>query len=416
MESLVGKKLLILGGNFLSKDIVAAAKELGVYTIVTDWYDVDRSPAKLIADEAWNISTTDYSTLAKEIKTKAIDGIITGFTDSYLISYQYLCELTGLPCYATKEQFIKTLDKDLFKRACSAFNVPIVPEYDFKTFDPKVLSAENRVIIKPVDNSGSRGICICDSADDFEQLLQYSLSFSESRRVLIEKYMDCDDVSLEYKIQDGEIFLSSICDRFIYKTSTHGSVTSKLIYPSKYIDKYLTEVDSKVRGMFEHMGLKNGVLFMQAFADSNGFYFYEMGYRLSGGRHFIFTDYLNNSSSVKELVHFALTGRMDDERISMKTNPYYKKICCQLSILCKSEIIGAYVGKQWISEQPEIIDSLYTYNVGEEIGAQGTSAQIVARFHIVVDNNEHLMNVLEAIRRNFSVVNRAGDNIIISIQ
>ena len=45
------KKLLILGGNTLSCDIVNAAKRLGVYTIVTDWYDTDRSPAKLIADE-----------------------------------------------------------------------------------------------------------------------------------------------------------------------------------------------------------------------------------------------------------------------------------------------------------------------------------------------------------------------------
>ena len=147
MESLVGKKLLILGGNFLSKDIVVAAKELGVYTIVTDWYDVDRSPAKLIADEDWNISTTDFFTLAKEIENKAIDGIITGFTDSYLIPYQYLCEFTGLPCYATKEQFIQTLDKDLFKRACCTCNVPIVPEYDLQKFDPAVLSADNRIIL-----------------------------------------------------------------------------------------------------------------------------------------------------------------------------------------------------------------------------------------------------------------------------
>ena len=52
--NLKGKKLLILGGNAASIDIVKAAQNMGVYTIVTDWYDTKRSPAKLVADEYWN--------------------------------------------------------------------------------------------------------------------------------------------------------------------------------------------------------------------------------------------------------------------------------------------------------------------------------------------------------------------------
>ena len=54
MEELKGKKLLILGGNALTMDIVEKAKDLGVYTIVTDWNSIERSPAKRIADEYWN--------------------------------------------------------------------------------------------------------------------------------------------------------------------------------------------------------------------------------------------------------------------------------------------------------------------------------------------------------------------------
>ena len=41
MDNLTGKKLLILGGNTLTSDIVLKAKELGVYTIVTDWNNPD---------------------------------------------------------------------------------------------------------------------------------------------------------------------------------------------------------------------------------------------------------------------------------------------------------------------------------------------------------------------------------------
>ena len=44
MKNLRGKKLLILGGNALTCDIVTKAQELGVYTIVTDWNLPEASP------------------------------------------------------------------------------------------------------------------------------------------------------------------------------------------------------------------------------------------------------------------------------------------------------------------------------------------------------------------------------------
>lgn len=413
MENLKGKKLLVLGGNTLASDIVLEAKELGIYTIVTDWNTPDISPAKKLSDEIWDVSITDFDTLSKLISEKSINGIITGFTDSYLLPYQYLCECNKLPCYATKEQFETTLDKALFKKVCVANKVTVVPEYDIHNFDKNELSVNNKIIIKPVDNSGSRGICICDNPAEFDEKLNYALSYSKSKHVLLEKYMDCDDVSFEYKIQDGEVFLSSICDRYIYKTSEYGSVTSKLIYPSKYTNLYLKEIDQKVKCMFKDLGLKNGVLFMQAFVDNGIFYFYEMGYRLSGGRHFIFTENQNNSSSVKELIHFAITGQMDTDRIIEKSNPLFKNICCQLSVLCKSEKIHKILGKEWIESTPEIIDALYTYKDGDVVGVQGTSAQIVARFHIVADNNEHLDCIIEGIKEHFTIVNSEQDNIII---
>jgi hypothetical protein len=138
-----------------------------------------------------------------------------------------------------------------------------------------------------------------------------------------------------------------------------------------------------------------------------------MGYRLSGGRHFIFTENQNNSSSVKELVHFAITGQMGTDRIIEKSNPAFKNVCCQLSVLCKSEKIHKISGKEWIDSTPEIIDALYTYNDGDVVGAQGTSAQIVARFHIVADNDEMLERIISGIKEHFTILNSEEENIII---
>ena len=407
------KKLLILGSNKLSCDIVNTAKSLGFYTIVTDWNKLEDSPAKQIADEYWNDSLMDYDTLVAKIKSNGVDGIITGFTDSYLLPYQHLCELTGLPCYATKEQFEWSLDKKTFKEKCRKYDVPVVPEYGVEGFDKSIISKNHKVIIKPVDNSGSRGICICDNPDDFDDKLKYSLGFSEKKVVVIERYMECDDVSFEYKIQDGEVTLTAICDRYIYKTPNEGSITSKLIYPSKYTEAYLNDVDKRVKRMFEGEGLKNGVLFMQAFADGNDFYFYEMGYRLSGGRHYIFTKNQNGDSAAEELINFAVTGKMSDERLSTFATPRFKNVCSQLSIICETDKIAKIEGWEEIARLPQVIDALQTYKEGDEIGKQGTTASIFARLHIVVKDENELETIINEVYSTLKVENNLGENLVI---
>ena len=49
--NLKGKKLLILAGAGVHNKVVRAAKEMGIYTIVTDY--LPDSPAKELADESW---------------------------------------------------------------------------------------------------------------------------------------------------------------------------------------------------------------------------------------------------------------------------------------------------------------------------------------------------------------------------
>ena len=79
------KKLLILGGTVLTCDIVKTAQSKGLYTIVTDWNKPDLSPAKLIADEYWNISLMDYDLLTEKIKEENINGILCIYIPSNFI-------------------------------------------------------------------------------------------------------------------------------------------------------------------------------------------------------------------------------------------------------------------------------------------------------------------------------------------
>jgi len=126
--SLNGKKLLILGANPETSVIVETAKQMGVYTIVTD-YDPN-APAKKIADEAYDVDGFDVPGLIALAKEKQVHGVLVGVADSLIEKYQQVCEALNFPCYATKEQVKCFTNKYYFKQKCMEFGILGVPEYD----------------------------------------------------------------------------------------------------------------------------------------------------------------------------------------------------------------------------------------------------------------------------------------------
>ena len=129
MNEIKQKKLLILGATNDEIVIIGRAKSLGLYTIVTDYHtDWSLSPAKSVADEAWNISWSDISLLAEKSRAVGIDGVIAGFSEFRVENMIKLCRELGLPCYINDEQLEITRDKLRFKDYCRQFGIPVVRE------------------------------------------------------------------------------------------------------------------------------------------------------------------------------------------------------------------------------------------------------------------------------------------------
>lgn len=410
-----GKKLLVLGANAISCEIVNAAKALGVYTIATDYNDISKAPAKLIADEYWNDSIMDYDVLLPKIKEHKVDGILTGFIDTVLLPYQHLCEHAGLPCYATKEVFELTMDKARFKQLCREHGVPVIPEYDLATFDPNIITDDNKVIIKPVDNSGSRGVILCEKPEDFQKCLDYAMSFSQKKQVVIEKYMEMDSISAFYTIQDGVFSLSTFNDRYVHKAKGAASVTCAGIYPSKYLDSYMSKINDNMIRMYQAAGLKNGVLTVQFFTNGEEYYVMEMGHRLSGGQHYTYSMEENGISSLDQLIHFAVTGKMADFPIAQKDNANFKHTYCHLFILGRQAKIARFEGVEYVKNLPETIHCNLLKLEGDMIGADGTSAQKVVSLHLKVKNRDDLPRIFQDIQKNFHFYDEDGNDLTMEL-
>ena len=170
------KKILILGGTSISRQIVYAAHELNYDVYVTDY--LEDSPCKKLAEKSFMISCTDVDNVVRLIKEEKIDGVIMGYADVLMSSYVQICEKAGLPCYANQRAIDITSHKRRFKEYCQEFNIPVVPEYSIS--DVETGRAIYPIIVKPVDNSGARGIFICHNKEDFDSCYAESMTFESS--------------------------------------------------------------------------------------------------------------------------------------------------------------------------------------------------------------------------------------------
>lgn len=415
MTSLQGKKLLILGSTTLISVIVSKAKEMGVYTIVTDNREYEKAPAKQIADKYYNLSFSDIDAMKELIKQEQIDGVLTGFTDSYMEYYLKICEETGLPCYGGYEQFMIATDKASFKKACLESEVPVIPGMDVKDIEQAKAAAEEigyPVFLKPADNSGSRGVIKCETREELKEAFDYAYSFSACKTVILEKYMDCDNVAMSYFISDGYIKLSTLNDRYLYVApDTGSSITSYAVYPSVYSNRYLEEADAKVKKMLLDHGFSDGMVSLQAFVDDNSFYFCEMCYRPSGGHHFYFIKDQNHIDQLELLIRFAVNGSCYDSWNHENENPMFAEKCGMLKIIGDPEKeIMAIEGMDEINKRSDVVQAYASKSVGDKLGKSGTTAQTIGTIWYKAESEEALKQKAELLLSMLKVIYTDGSH------
>ena len=418
MRTLEGKKLLVLGSSPLLAGIVKEAQKLGVFVIVTDYNKYENAPAKHIANKYYDISLSDIDLIVKCIKEEKIDGVLTGYTDSYLKYYYEICQKAGLPCYGDLKQFDIATDKVLFKKMCMDAGVPVIPGTTVLNLDDAkktALKIGYPLMFKPADNSGSRGVIKCNDENQLENCFNYALSFSPSSQVICEKYLDCENIGSAYQLDNGEIFLNSVSDRHVYKSEESGSsVTKDLVYPSIYTKRYIEEVNEKVINMLKANGFKHGMLSFQAFVDDNSFYFCEMCYRPSGGHHYMIVNDQNGVNSLDLLIEFAVNGKIDYSGVN--ENPYFKETCAMIKLMGESGKVISKIDLSPLNSGKGLISYQSHKIVGNEIGKDGTTAQCLAAIWIKASDRDSLKKNIDETISKVVISDDKGNNLIKNIK
>lgn len=410
--NLKGKRLLVMGGMRISCEIIRKAKSMGIVVGVADYNTVENSPGKQIADEHYEVSITDVDAVVNLIKEANFDGVMVGFNDMLLPYYADICKKAGLPCYGTKEQFETLIDKAQYKALCRQFGVPTIPEY--KIDDPNI---KYPVLVKPVDSSGSRGITICHNHDELLTAYEKALAASKSKKVLIEKYMDGREVTVFWVFQNGEYYLAGHSNRHVKKNQGDDVIPLPVGYtfPSKFLPKYQAEVEENAKKMFAHLGIKDGMMFMQCKVEDDTCYVYDIGYRLTGSLEYKILERVCGYNPLEMLICHALTGSMGENGLASKADANFKTPAFNVSCLCAPGTIADIIGIEKVKQFAEVEDAVIAHHPGETITEQmkGLLAQITIRILGTVEKKDQLLPTMSKIENTLHIHSAEGKELML---
>lgn len=417
MDILKGKKLLILGANPETIPLVQVANELGVKTLVTS--NIPTDAAKKYAWKACDVDGMDVPGLIALANREKVDGILVGVADILVPVYCKVCDALNLPCYATQEIVNVFSYKDVFKSTCERYGVHGIPEFylDEKLNPSDIEKIKFPVMVKPVDGYSGLGMTVCYSEEQLPEAVEKALTISKSKRFIVERYMQCEDMGMYYTFKDGVCSASCIYDR--YTTDEQPGLSRVCLggtYPSKHIEEYFSRMHDNAVRLFKEIGIQNGVLMLSGFYENGEFYVYDTGFRLQGEAPHLLMKAIHGFDQREMLIRFALTGSEGDIDLKREDDTRLRgKWASTLWFLMKKGKIAKIEGLDDWEKDDRIVANIQRLHEGDEVLSTwvGTEKQVLTRLYIVCDSEKELADCLKEYQNKVKVYDKDGNNMLL---
>lgn len=205
-------KLAIIGANEYQDKLVLKANSLGYETHVFAWED--GAVAKEHASIFYPVSITDSETILKTLSNQKVEGIISIGSDLAMPTVNFIAQRLGLNSNSLECTLLSTnkyeMRKALIKHQCPCPYFQWVSDLNSVKHD----EFSYPIIIKPIDRSGSRGIFLAHNRNELKEGIEYALSVSFEKNVLIEEYIEGKEYSVEYISQNGKHSFIQVTEKF----------------------------------------------------------------------------------------------------------------------------------------------------------------------------------------------------------
>lgn len=274
------RRLLIIGASGLQVPAILKAKEMGMHVAVADF-----NPKAIgipYADKFYEVSTIDEEGIYQAAKDFKTDGIMTLATDMPMRSVAYAASKLGLVGISYNTA-VKATDKGEMIKAFEVSGVEH-PWYFIISSLEELRNIKDRIsfpcISKPVDNAGSRGVVFIKNYDELDKAFVYSSSNGRSGKVIIEEYLQGNEVSVEIMAINGIIHILQITDKLT--TGAPHFVEMGHSQPCRLGENNISKIKELAKRAVKSIGIENGPAHVEIMLTESGPKMIELGARMGG--------------------------------------------------------------------------------------------------------------------------------------
>ena len=280
------KKIMILGASILQVPAIEKAINMGLEVVAVD-IDSNALGFKIPDVKKEIISTIDIESVMSAAKKHNIDAIMTLASDMPIMTVAKVSKKLGL-VGVDLDTAIKATNKSKMRESLKSFGVPVPLFYKVDSLD-KCIKAVNKIkdkgykcILKPADNSGSRGIVLLPDFNEKTINIAYNYSKNNSRNkiVMVEEFMEGPEVSVETISVDGKCNIIQITDKIT--TGAPYFVEMGHSQPSKLPDSIIDKIKEITIAANKAIGIISGPSHTEIKITQNGPKIVEIGARLGG--------------------------------------------------------------------------------------------------------------------------------------
>jgi biotin carboxylase len=281
----MSKKLLVIGAGLAQEDAIRRAREIG-YTVLAS----DGSPDAVglrHADRSRVIDVKDVQSNLDWARSEKIDGVISYATDVALPTVLAIRETLGFPGLGRVPMEV-SLDKSQQR---TRFRKAGLAQPDFEVVDnvrDAKLAARTlgfSLVIKPIDNSGSRGVTLLHDGTSLPEAYRIAMQSSAKKLIILEQYIEGTELTVEGISIDGEHHILAISDKF--KPEGSYRVATQLAYPAAITSLQEKQVVTLIRGALDAAEVDHTPTHSEVILTPDGPQLIEIGCR--GGGFYVFT-------------------------------------------------------------------------------------------------------------------------------
>lgn len=266
MNSFSGKKVLILGVSYPQMDAINLLHQEGAEVYGCSYSTGD--PGMYLLDGFRQIDIKDVDGVASYASEIGADLVYSVGSDLSVPTVAAVSEKLGLPHFVDGKTAKICQNKAMMRESLSESPWSL-PFTEVRTLDEALQFGDFPAMMKPVDSQGQRGCYKVCSTDDIKKHFDDSLSFSVCGAVILERYVEGPEISINAFVEDSKIVFALPSDRYSFE-NLPGGIIKEHGLPCRALgtlgQKFASEM---VDDVLARLGIKNGPVYFQAKIDTN---------------------------------------------------------------------------------------------------------------------------------------------------